>query len=380
LITLSCNDDAVGCGDSGTNSKTCVTGLTAGQTYYMMLSAKTEATKAPYIIDLNSPCTPQGAVANDFCSSPTVVPGSNSQTVTPFDLHGATPDCPPEPFLPTMVDDLWYNYTTTCAGSMVISTCGADFNSSPDTNMAVYQGCTKCPPNLDPAIAVSDFAGGNCGVASKVTINNVPNGQCYRIRLGDSLGNPVSGNLTITPTCGSCAPGSITPNTPPDQAVDARRPHDPDNSATPLGISAVTVNGPAGATANCFAVCESTHTGTALSVSNVTAGLNVTFSRPIFAGALAKLTYQNGGSVTYISHPGNVNGDTTANATDVTALVTFLTNGTPPSTFGVLSTDIDRSTKVTPLDILDEVDLLNGASQYQVWKGTTKATNNPSCP
>ncbi|MBI3833583.1 MAG: hypothetical protein HY287_04545 [Planctomycetes bacterium] len=387
LITIGCNDDAHGCGDAGTNSSLCVTGLTPLRTYYGMIAAKTDATKAQYIIDLNPNCSAQSQVANDFCTNPTIItptPNAVLPSVTPFNLAGATPDCPAENCLPTMVNDIWYNYTAPCNGSVIIQTCGADPNSSPNTNMAVYPDCTSCPPNLPAPVGCSDFVGGNCGDASKVTINNVTQGQCYRVRLGDSNGNPVSGNLTIS--CGPppCPNGGITANTPPNNAVDARRPHDPDNAANVLGISSVKVNGPSTATLNCFSVCESTHQGAALALNSVTPGLNVGFSRPIFAGALAKLTFTAGNttttSTTYISHPGNVNGDPTANSADVTSLVTFLGGGAAPTSFGLLSTDIDRSGVVTPLDILDEVDLLNGASQYQVWNGTTKATNNPSCP
>ncbi|MBI1825424.1 MAG: hypothetical protein HYR83_03475 [Planctomycetes bacterium] len=374
IFTIGCNDDAPGCGENGTNSHVCVTNLTQGKTYYVALAAKTMADSAEYVLDVNSPCTPQSQVPNDFCTNSFPV----TDGVTPFNLAGATPDCPAEPVLPSMVDDIWYNYTATRSGSIVIQTCGADFNSSPDTTMAVYQGCTTCPPNLPPPVCASDFVGGNCGAASKCTIN-ATQGQCYRIRLGDSLGNPVTGNLTINSDL-PCPSGSITANTPPNNTVDARRPHDPDDSAIPLGISSVTVNGPAWGSAICFSVCETTHTGTALAISNVAPGLNVTFNRPIFPGALAKLTYPNGGSVTYISHPGNVNGDAASNSADVSALVTFLGGGAAPTAFGLLSTDIDRSNKVTPLDILDEVDLLNGASQYQAWNGTTKPTPNASCP
>ncbi|MBI1825900.1 MAG: hypothetical protein HY287_16210 [Planctomycetes bacterium] len=203
LVTIGCNDDAQGCGNAGTNSRLCVSGLTPGRTYYGMVSAKTEADRGQYIIDITTPCSVQSPVPNDFCTYPKIV----SDGVTPFNLAGATPDCPQETQLPSMVNDIWFNYTATCNGMVIIQTCGAGPIASPDTNMAVYPNCISCPPYLPIPVGVSDFAGGSCYAASKVTINNVTHGLCYRIRLGDANGNPVSGNLTIA--CQAlCLPGA----------------------------------------------------------------------------------------------------------------------------------------------------------------------------
>jgi hypothetical protein len=42
--------------------------------------------------------------------------------------------------------------------------------------------------------------------------------------------------------------------------------------------------------------------------------------------------------------------------------------------------DIDRSDLCAPADILEEIDLLNGAGQFSVWNGTTKPVTAGICP
>jgi hypothetical protein len=95
---------------------------------------------------------------------------------------------------------------------------------------------------------------------------------------------------------------------------------------------------------------------------------------------VTKITYAgNGTSASYIAHPANLNADGAANSADVTALVNAL-NGTAPLPAGLLSGDVDRSGAVTPADILDAVDLLNGEGAYIIWNNTAKPAPNASCP
>ena len=67
--------------------------------------------------------------------------------------------------------------------------------------------------------------------------------------------------------------------------------------------------------------------------------------------------------------PGDVNADGISNDQDITTLAEAL-DGTGAAG-SVWSEDIDRSEAVTPADLLEAVDLLNGAGAYEVYLGAT---------
>ena len=63
LVVIGCSDDAgdacrCGLAVHSNNSRLCVTGLVPGQTYYVMMAAKTEESRGVYRLDLFSPCSP----------------------------------------------------------------------------------------------------------------------------------------------------------------------------------------------------------------------------------------------------------------------------------------------------------------------------------
>ncbi len=89
----------------------------------------------------------------------------------------------------------------------------------------------------------------------------------------------------------------------------------------------------------------------------------------------------NGGIQTgrFSSHPGNVNADGTANSTDVETLGRALA-GTTLLLGGLFAEDLDPSTLFTPADILEAIDLLNGAGAYAAWNGTPLPTATGTCP
>jgi FG-GAP repeat len=113
-------------------------------------------------------------------------------------------------------DDVFYNYTATCTGTMTVSTClSADF----DTRIAVYLGCSfsgfpiaTC--NLSNIIDCNDDVAG-CNFGSKVTVP-VSAGQCYRIRIGGYQEN-VEGSGTFSISCTATCAGDLNG----DDKVDA---------------------------------------------------------------------------------------------------------------------------------------------------------------
>lgn len=90
----------------------------------------------------------------------------------------------------TITNDIWYDYTATCNGQLTVTTCGtANF----DTRVAIYNGCV-CPASS--LIECNDNAAG-CGLTSEV-VNNVFAGNCYKIRVGGTLGAVGSGDITVS--------------------------------------------------------------------------------------------------------------------------------------------------------------------------------------
>ena len=89
----------------------------------------------------------------------------------------------------------------------------------------------------------------------------------------------------------------------------------------------------------------------------------------------------NGGVQTgrFSSHPGNVTADGTADSTDVETLRRALA-GTTLLLWGLFAEDVDHSTLFTPADILEAIDLLNGAGAYAAWNGTPLPTATGTCP
>ncbi len=208
LIPIGCGDDSPGCGGSNTNSRVCVQGLVPGNVYYVLVASKfAEAPGTKYRLDISLCDFPP--FLNDFCPNAVWI----TDGTTPFNLANASMDAPVERCIPTMINDIWYNYTATCSGTLTVDTCGASAPASPDTNLAIYDACL-CPPVAGAPIACSTDAGGNCGFASRVTLD-VVTGNCYKIRLADSDGNRPSGQIKI-----DCVPDPCADLRPDDSDFD----------------------------------------------------------------------------------------------------------------------------------------------------------------
>ncbi len=184
----------------------------------------------------------------------------------------------------------------------------------------------------------------------------------------------------------SCPPGPIEWVTPPDGTVDAGRPHLPDDANRLRGISTVVVHGPPGASAQCWAFCETGQAGTPNGIANMTevnGTYTIVLNRPITPGKATTITYTDDLNAsttgTFISHPGNSNADATASAEDVIALAAALGGG-PGLPFGPYSQDLDRSGAFAPLDIIEGIDLLVGSDAFAAWNNTPRPAAAPTCP
>lgn len=275
LSMIGCNDDAAGCSSTGRNSKVCLRGLTPGKTYYILLGAKTPNRLGMYTVVISTSCSgpTTDPIANDYCRNATNItdPTPENPLVVPFALGrfclnaaaagkacttdtecrvcvgglnagqvctggancpggtcptvpvgtcptaGPTFECPAALCSPSAQEDIWYNYTASCTGEATFSTCGPP--GEPDTNIAIYEGCTTCPVVSAP----EDFLACNrdaelqgCFTPGRV-VTDVVAGQCYKVRLSNEGGFPVGGNLTITcppiicsaPGIGDCQPNGV---------------------------------------------------------------------------------------------------------------------------------------------------------------------------
>jgi hypothetical protein len=166
--------------------------------------------------------------ANDNCADRIEI----TDGVTPFDTTGATTDGVGDPLCLSfgsdqIFNDIWFNYTATCDGTLTVHTCGASF----DTRIAVYLG-TDCPTGA--AIACNDDADPPAPPPCDTTLQSflqveIVCGETYKIRVGAFGATQFgSGDLTVscdgTPCDEGCAPDCVTSATfapPPDGNVDA---------------------------------------------------------------------------------------------------------------------------------------------------------------
>jgi hypothetical protein len=301
----------------------CVNGLVPGRLYYVLVGAKIRhSTAATYKVTIG-PANCDPPVVNDYCLYAQAV----ADGTTSFDLGTALPDGLAEPCFSGMKNDLWYDYTATCTGTLVVEACGANAETSPDTNLAIYDDC-RCPPVAAGPAACSADAGGDCGYGSRVAVTAVE-GRCYKIRLGDSGGNRPSGQLSVRCEPIDCLEGPIVWLDPPSGVVDARRPHRPDDAAALEGIEALSAALPPGDAAECLVLCETRPGETPNAIAEVLAGTlgtrTVRLARPITAGAKTVIRFDSfygyDVPVRLASHPGNVNADGFANEQDMADLV-----------------------------------------------------------
>lgn len=148
--------------------------------------------------------------SNDDCGSPKTIQGTG---VFPFDLREATTGTqgqfniacelgtPPE-----ILNDVWFCWTATCTGTVIIETCGL---TTVNTKIALYAGCA-CPPTGAEPLCCNDDA---CGKQSRITCP-VECGQQYLIHLGQSTNDaglpPGQGEFKITCEGEPCPPPGPT--------------------------------------------------------------------------------------------------------------------------------------------------------------------------
>lgn len=435
LSAIACSDDAgdVACGQQGRGklSKVCLPDLERGNTYFILVSAKTTAVLGEYRVRVSSAssCTqvltgqcinlfcsggpldgePCGSVAdctvpptpdNDYCPNSIALPVAVGDTVVPFALDGATFDCRDTPCNTNLHNDIWYTWTAPedqiGTATLSIKTCGAA--PPPDTELMIYHGC-GCPAPISPQpLCFSAGTDPTCLTSAQTNAPiNVEAGDCLTIRLGDNKGFGGHGDMTLTydyEPPPPCPTGQIFASAPANGAILAAWGLSNCDAAAGLtGVKEFQVFGPPNAAnLECWTLCESTSTtqeGTVLPPNNVlsvqetsTGVYTVTLERPITPYACTSILYNEMGgspsSTTYISLPGDADGSGVTGASDILEVVDAI-NGTPgPYDMPggpFYSTDVDFSGVTNGQDILAVVDLLNGAGDCVPWNGVAV----PSC-
>ncbi len=372
---IACNDDAVEC-NTGTLSSICATDLVAGETYIVKIGTKSPDETGVLQVDFRSPCTPELVITNDECRlAEPIVAGT-----TPYDLTGASFDCPGPSCLEPMVNDLWYEWTAPTTGHATISSCGLG-GTSAETTLAVYEGC-GCPVDESPVIC-GESGLNLCLGGSRVQFRALE-GVCYKVRVGSVLGATTSGDLLLK--LNTCPSGPVAFTDPPSGLIDARQPQTPPEAGN---LDVFTVSAPPGADdPACWSLCQTLAGGSPSTIASITPSLNdsllISLDRPIAAGSSISLTYtdRNGFTPTgrFTVHPGNVNADAVTDANDVGALIAILRGELQPR-WDSFSADIDRSGSIGPGDLLRLIDLLAGSEAFAPgWNGVSLPENPGPCP
>jgi len=105
-------------------------------------------------------------------------------------------------------NDIWYNYTATCTGTLTVTTCENSGGSATyDTDIVLYAGCDDCPPydldGLDVIGCNDDSPEDPCGTVDfhSTASASVCQGQCIKIRVGGFGFDTDEGTGTINVVC-----------------------------------------------------------------------------------------------------------------------------------------------------------------------------------
>ncbi len=145
------------------------------------------------------PCP--GPPENDLCEGSIEIFDGD----TDFDTTGATTDLIPALGCQFLFDpdlgyrlprtDVWFDYTATCDGLLMVCTCDQAFW---DTTLVLYEGC-ECPITSDRQVACNDDGFCAFDTSSRMFVL-VSAGTCYKIRLGGFLDSD-EGPGTLTVDC-----------------------------------------------------------------------------------------------------------------------------------------------------------------------------------
>lgn len=394
LIPFACNDDVISGYQKTSLSEIQLTNLNPGDTYYVMVAGKNELKN--YYVTYKSPGAPIKP-PNDSCHDAEVI----EDGLISYSMFNAGVDCPTDACDSYLTQDIWFDYTASCSGKLHVTTCVCD-GTLPDVVM-IYDGC-DCPIDTNDVIMCKTHDNYCC---QNPMIINVNKNQCLKIRYGKTLESRMytsEGKFQLD--CVQCDPGEVSWLDPQQGLVDARRPHpylncEPDNFCSIFlssleGIDTFSISSSSKSHSTCWEFhqsnmnfslhpdycCdrENNRIDDVLIDNNTT---TIILVRKLTPGEITSFTYNDdkGGTTTgeFIALPGDVNGDRMVCVNDVHELLEIV-KGLKQSVWGNFSADIDHSGSIHPADILQLIDLMNGAGAYAPWLNATVLTEDAQCP
>ena len=172
--TVGCNDDACG------RQSEITFPATAGHEYLIEVGGFGVNTGSGVISII---CDSQPSGSNDDCQNAKLI---GNVTDLAFDTSNATFDGPGHCMTSP---NMWYIYTSTCTGEVIVSLCGSSY----DTKLAVYNG-GACHPTLSRLIECNDDS---CGRQSEVVFEAIA-GQQYLIEVGGFGENTGQGKISVS--------------------------------------------------------------------------------------------------------------------------------------------------------------------------------------
>jgi hypothetical protein len=180
--------------------------------------------------------------------------------------------------------------------------------------------------------------------------------------------------------CGvPCELAAVEPTSPPDCAIDARQPSEPDGTS-PCGWDSLTFHFahpcPLGVAE--YSVRQVPEGPPPIAIAGIAQvapdSISVSFDRRISKQRWTCVTY-GGQEICIGSLPGDVNADGVSSPVDILAVIDNLNERVVPP-YPPWQCDVNCSNLCEPADILRVVDLLNGAGVYKVHNGQMM----PPCP
>lgn len=161
---------------------------------------------------------------------------------------------------------------------------------------------------------------------------------------------------------------------PPDGSIDARQPSEPDGTS-PAGWQSVELSFTGDAYREPPTAFQVTTLGGTLSPPTVSqivpltrTRIRLVLSRPIEPGAWTIITHKESATFVRLGFlPGDANGDGLTDTLDITDLIEALISGVAGETPAAV--DMDRSGEPNLLDLLRQIDLLNGADEFPPFLG-----------
>ena len=190
-------------------------------------------------------------------------------------------------------------------------------------------------------------------------------------------------SLLIITSGPDAPPCHIVSSDPPNCAIDARQPSNPDGS-DPVGWAGIslTFDGDASDVSLADFSVDDSLPGPpevqSLTVSPAGDTVTLTFDRRIRLSRWTCITFIPRDEMVCIGVlPGDVDGDGTSDSADVGLLIDELSGVVDPP-LAAYRCDIDRSGTCRPADLLREIDLLNGGDTYNPWLGGSIFVDCPS--